>query len=75
MTTKDNLQNHLKAIILEITKVDDQVNSTENIPVDQLTRLRKRREELNETCEYIKYLVHVDAANNKPKEESKLIKL
>lgn len=74
MTTKENLSNHLKLIVLEITKVDDQVNSTPSIPVDQLTRHRKRREELQETCEYVKYLLHAESTQE-PKPESKLIKL
>lgn len=68
---EQTLHNHLVNVTLEITKIDDTVTTTENIPVQQLIKLRERRVVLQETSEYLKYLLHVE--KGKEEEKSKII--
>lgn len=57
MTEEQILQDHLATISLAIGKADLTVMSTAKIPADELTKHRKRREDLQETSQYIKYLL------------------
>lgn len=68
---QQTIQQHLVNISLEITKIDDMVISTENIPSERLIKHRERRVKLQETSDYLKYLLHVESA--KIEEQSKII--
>lgn len=57
MTQEQILQDHLGSISMEIGKIDNTVMTTEKMPVSQLETLRKKRVGLQDTAEYVKYLL------------------
>ena len=57
MTREKILQDHLGSISLAICKIDNTVMTTEKMATDQISKHRKQRVELQDTAEYIKYLL------------------
>lgn len=57
MTQEEILQEHLGSIAMAIGKIDDTVMSTQGIPTGELIKHRERRVALQDTGEYIKYLL------------------
>lgn len=74
MKPKEILQDHLGSISIEIGKIDNTVMTTAKTPVSQLSILRKKRVELQETSEYIKYLLYT-LAHQKDEKSGAIIKL
>lgn len=72
MNAEKILQDHLGSISMEIGKIDNTVMSTEKMPVSQLSILRKKRVELQETAEYVKYLLY--SIKQQQEEESGIVK-
>lgn len=67
MTAEQILHNHLANISLEIAKIDNTVSSTEKMPVEQLGVHRKKRTDLAETADYLKYLIFNERSQQQEK--------
>jgi len=57
MTQEQILQDHLGSITLAIGKIDSTVMATHKMATDEIIKQRKRRVELQDAAEYIKYLL------------------